>query len=138
MQSSSDTWQVFLSGCLFPHDVGARLWLVCMLKNHGGHGPNAWPLPRLGGFARSHNGTGVVLQLLSVGPLTECGLVALTDLAIFFWETDWPPNIWFSYLWSLALLRGSRMDTCVSPVLCRLGRTRQLPTWCMTLRSCGT
>ena len=38
----------------------------------------------LGGFSRSHNSTGVVLQLLPVGALTECGLVALTDLAKFF------------------------------------------------------
>ena len=44
-------------------------------------------MPGLGGFARSHNSTGVVLQLLPVGPLTECGLVALTDLAKFL-ETD--------------------------------------------------
>ena len=38
---------------------------------------NAWH----GRFARSHNSTGVVLQLLLVGPLTECGLVASTGLA---------------------------------------------------------
>ena len=35
-------------------------------------------------------------------------------------------------------MRGPRMHTFVSPVLCRLSRTRQLPTWCMKLRSCGT
>ena len=58
-----------------------------MLKNHWRYDPNAWPMPRLGGFARSHDSTGVVLQLLPGGPLTECGLVALTNLATFL-ETD--------------------------------------------------
>ena len=70
--------------------VSTRCWrvpLVCVLKNHWHHGPNAWPVPGLGLFARSHNSTGVVLQLLPVGPLTERGLVALTDLAKFL-ETD--------------------------------------------------
>ena len=84
---SPDTWQVFPSECLFPRDAGACPWLVCMFKKHWRYGPNAWPMPGLGGFARSHNSTGVVLQLLLVGPLTECGLVALTELAKFL-ETD--------------------------------------------------
>ena len=81
---SPDTWQVFLSECLFPHVVGACFWLMCMLKNHWRYGPNAWPILGLGGFARSHNSTGVVLQLLLVGFLTEYGFVALTDLAKIF------------------------------------------------------
>ena len=59
---SPDTLQVFLSECLFPHDVGACFWLMCMLKNHWCYGPNAWPMLGLRGFARSHNSTGVVLQ----------------------------------------------------------------------------
>ena len=81
---SPDTWQVLPSECLFPHDAGACSWLVCMLKNLWRYGPNAWPMPGLGEFARSHNSTGVVVQLLPVGPLTECGPVALTDLAKIF------------------------------------------------------
>ena len=44
-------------------------------------------MPGLREFARSQNSTGVVLQLLPVGPLTECGFVALTDMAKFL-ETD--------------------------------------------------
>ena len=76
---SPDTWQVLFGDCLFPHDAGACLgWCAC-LKNCWGFGPNG-----LGGFARSHNSTGVVLQLLLVGPLTECGLVALTGLGEMF------------------------------------------------------
>ena len=79
---SPDPWQVLFGHCLFPHDAGACPWLVCMLKNCWGFGPNG-----LGEFARSHNSTGVVLQLLLVGQLTECGIVALTDLAKCL-ETD--------------------------------------------------
>ena len=58
-----------------------------MLKNHWRCGPTAWPKLGLRGFARSHNSAGVALQLLLVGSLIVCGLVALTDLAKFL-ETD--------------------------------------------------
>ena len=50
---SPDRWQVLPRECLLPHDAGACPWLVCMLKNHWCHCPNAWPTPGLGGFARS-------------------------------------------------------------------------------------
>ena len=51
------------------------------------HGPDAHPLPGMGGYSTLACPQAAVLQLIPIGPFVESGLVALADLAGFL-ETD--------------------------------------------------
>ena len=86
-ESVDASWTGLPGTCSYAHDLGACPWLVSLQRHVWRCGPNAYPLPGIGGFACLHGAEAVVLQLLPIEPLVECGLVALADVVKFL-ETD--------------------------------------------------
>ena len=70
-----------------PEHIGSCAWMSAFSKFAWRHGPNAYPLPGMGGYSTLASPHAAVLQLIPIEPLVETGLVALADLAGFL-ETD--------------------------------------------------
>ena len=70
-----------------PEHIGSCAWLSAFYKFAWRHGPNAYPLPGMGGYSCLASNAAAVLQLIPIEPLVESGLVVLADLAGFL-ETD--------------------------------------------------
>mgnify|MGYP000105195004 CR=1 FL=1 len=70
-----------------PDHIGSCAWMSAFSKFAWRHGPDAYPLPGMGGYSTLASPHAAVLQLIPIEPLVETGLVALADLAGFL-ETD--------------------------------------------------
>jgi hypothetical protein len=70
-----------------PEHIRSCSWLSPFSKFAWRHGPNAYPLPGMGGYSTLASPHAAVLQLIPIEPLVESGLVVLADLAGFL-ETD--------------------------------------------------
>ena len=70
-----------------PDHIGSCAWMSAFSKYAWRHGPDAYPLPGMGGYSTLACPQAAVLQLIPIGPFVESGLVALADLAGFL-ETD--------------------------------------------------
>jgi hypothetical protein len=70
-----------------PDHIGSCAWMSAFSKFGWRYGPDAYPLPGMGGYSTLASPHAAVLQLIPIEPLVESGLVVLADLAGFL-ETD--------------------------------------------------